>query len=112
VLFDWALACKGPLIQEIVFFIPSVEAEGGPSGEVLLKEYKEVMSNGGIEFPLFAEQSAAAFIAGLLAIKAGKPSEPGLPRLRRLRQLQLVPALKQAARLLHLPEPPMIHFTS
>ncbi len=110
VLFDWALACWGPLIFDVVFFFPTIEGEGGPTAERLLPEYKKVMASHGIDFPVFAEQSVAVAAAGYFASRAGKPPIPQLPRLRYIQRLQLGPALRWMSKLLELPYPPTLNF--
>ncbi|TVY09081.1 phosphotransferase [Paenibacillus cremeus] len=110
VLFDWALACRGPLIFDVGFFFPSIEGEGGPIAERLLPEYKNEMASHGLEFPVFAEQSVAVATAGFFATRAGKPPIPLLPRLRYIQRLQLGPALRWSSNLLGLPTPPTLNF--
>lgn len=110
VLFDWALVRRGPLLFDIMFFMPSIAGEGGPTAERLLPVYKEVMAGGGVTFPAYAERAAAAVTAGFFASRAGKPPIPGLPRLRDIQRLQLGPALQWAAKALHLPQPPRVCF--
>ncbi|WP_171652551.1 phosphotransferase [Paenibacillus foliorum] len=109
VLFDWASVCRGPLILDVLFFFPSVTAEGGPTADFLLPVYKEVMDGEGVRFPAYAERAAAAAIAGFFASRAGKPPIPALPRLRKVQCLQLGPALEWAAKVLNLPQPPLVH---
>jgi hypothetical protein len=106
VLFDWALACRGPLMLDVIFFFPSIAGEGGPTAEHLLPVYKQVMLSKGVSFPSYAERAAAAATAGFFASRAGKPPIPALPRLRDIQRLQLGPALQWAAQILDLPEPP------
>ncbi|QYR22532.1 aminoglycoside phosphotransferase family protein [Paenibacillus sp. sptzw28] len=106
VLFDWALACRGPLILDVIFFFPSVQGEGGPTAERLLPVYKQAMSDQGVSFPSYAERAAAAATAGFFASRTGKPPIPALPRLRDIQRLQLGPALEWAAKVLSLPKPP------
>lgn len=110
VLFDWALACRGPLLFDVGFFFPSIEGEGGPTAECLLPEYKRVMAAHGIDFPPFAEQAVAVAAAGFFATRAGKPPIPVLPRLRYIQRLQLGPALRWSSQLLGLPCPPTLKF--
>lgn len=109
-LFDWALACRGPLLFDVGFFLPSIEGEGGPEAELLLSEYKRVMADNSIEFPVFAEQSVAAVVAGFFASRAGKPPISLLPRLRYIQCLQLGPALRWTCNILGLPQPPILNF--
>lgn len=106
VLFDWALACRGPLLFDVGFFFPSIEGEGGPAAECLLPVYMQEMAAHGIVFPPFAEQAAAVAAAGFFATRAGKPPIPLLPRLRYIQRLQLGPALRWSSQLLGLPSPP------
>ncbi|MEC0265498.1 phosphotransferase [Paenibacillus anseongense] len=108
VLFDWALACRGPLLFDIGFFFPSLEGEGGPTAERLLPIYKKEMAAHGIEFPEYAERSVAVCAAGFFATRAGKPPIPQLPRLRYIQWLQLGPALRWTSNLLGLPQPPQL----
>ncbi|WP_282936191.1 phosphotransferase [Paenibacillus sp. RC67] len=110
VLFDWALACRGPLIFDIGFFFPSIEGEGGSPAECLLPEYRKEMAAHGIDFPPFAEQAVAVATAGFFATRAGKPPIPVLPRLRYIQRLQLGPALRWSSNLLGLPYPPALKF--
>jgi hypothetical protein len=108
VLFDWASVCRGPLILDVVFFFPSITGEGGPTADLLLPVYKEVMAGEGVRFPSYAERAAAAATAGFFASRAGKPPIPGLPRLRKVQRMQLGPALQWAAKVLNLPQPPLV----
>ncbi|MBP1964325.1 phosphotransferase [Paenibacillus aceris] len=105
-LFDWALACRGPLIFDVGFFFPSIEGEGGPTAECLLPAYMHEMAEHGIHFPAFAIHSVAVATAGFFASRAGKPPIPLLPRLRDIQRLQLGPALRWSCNLLGLPQPP------
>lgn len=108
VLFDWALACSGPLLFDIGFFLPSLEGEGGPPAERLLPIYKKEMADHGIVFPEYAERAVAICSAGFFATRAGKPPIPQLPRLRYIQWLQLGPALRWMSSLLGLPQPPKL----
>ncbi|MCM2534098.1 aminoglycoside phosphotransferase family protein [Neobacillus pocheonensis] len=110
ILFDWALACRGPLLFDVGFFLPSIEGEGGPAAEHLLPEYKRVMADNNIYFSLVAEQSVAVAVAGFFASRAGKPPIPLLPRLRYIQRLQLGPALRWSCNILGLPQPPTLNF--
>lgn len=95
---------------DIGFFFPSIEGEGGPTAELLLPKYKEVMTAAGVEFPTFAERAVAVAVAGFFSSRAGKPAIPLLPRLRYVQCLQLGPALRWASKLVGLPLPPMVEF--
>ena len=106
VLFDWPSLTSGPLICDVTFFAPSLTSEGGPPAEHLLAEYRRVMVQAGVTFPVFADGAAAAATAGYFANRAGRPPIPGLPRLRQVQRLQLGPALRWAALSLGLPQPP------
>ncbi|MDQ0201452.1 aminoglycoside phosphotransferase family protein [Neobacillus ginsengisoli] len=109
-LFDWALACRGPLLFDVGFFLPSIEGEGGPTAEHLLPEYKRVMADNNINFSLVAQQSVAVAAAGFFASRAGKPPISLLPRLRYIQRLQLGPALRWSCNILGLPQPPVLNF--
>jgi len=112
ILFDWALACRGPLLFDFGFFLPSLEGEGGPVGEKLLFEYQKEMACSGIKFPAFSAQSVAAATAGFFASRAGKPGIAALPTLRQVQRLQLGPALRLACSVLNLPKPPSLNFNA
>ncbi|MED1203577.1 phosphotransferase [Heyndrickxia acidicola] len=109
-LFDWALACRGPLLFDVGFFLPSIEGEGGPKAERLLTEYIRVMADNSIEFPLYAKKSVAVVVAGFFASRAGQPPITLLPRLRCIQRLQLGPALRWSCNILGLPQPPTLNF--
>lgn len=109
VLFDWSCLCQGPLMLDVSFFLPSVVAEGGPSAEVLLHEYRKIMRRNGVTFPEFCIAASAAYVAGFFAARAGKEAVPLLPRLRELQRRVLGPALDWMAICLQLPKPPDIY---
>lgn len=99
-LFDWPHAGVGPAEYDAVAFAQSVEVEGGPSAEDVMRWYGET-------FPARAEliDSAAAALAGFFATHSTGPEIPGLPRLRAFQRAQLRVTLAWAAQRLKLPEP-------
>ena len=86
---DWNWASVGNPLVDLAAWLPSLEAEGGPSPEALL--------------PGESAAPYAASIAGLFGARAGLAAPPELPRLRELQLLQARPALAWAARALRLP---------
>jgi len=93
VLVDWNWISVGNPLTDVAFWLPSLEAEGGPAPEEILPEGT----------PGAAE--LAACFAGFCCEHAGRSPIPTAPGVRRL-QLQLArTALPWAARRLGLPEP-------
>lgn len=88
---DWNWASVGDPILDLAEWLPSLEAEGGPSPEEML--------------PGERGASYAASLAGLWCARTGMPAPPDLPRLREMQLLQARPALAWAARVLGLPPP-------
>jgi hypothetical protein len=88
VLIDWNFACAGNGALDTGFWLPSLEAEGGPAPEATLPSSPEV----------------AAFVSGFFAARAGLPQVPLAPRVREVQRQQLEPALHWAARALGLPK--------
>lgn len=88
VLIDWNHACIGNPRLELMSWLPSLHAEGGPLPE-------ELVGNGGTEF--------AAYMSGYWAAMAGRPAIEDAPRVRPLQLFQLKSALPWAVRVLELP---------
>ena len=86
-LVDWNIASIGDPTLDVAFWLPSLEAEGGPSPEAILPEAPE----------------AAAVVAGFFAARAGLPVIPHAPRVRTVQRSQLGTALPWAVRALGLP---------
>jgi hypothetical protein len=89
VLIDWNFACLGNGALDTGFWLPSLEAEGGPAPEDTLPDHPPI----------------AACVSGFFAARAGLPPLPDAPRVRTVQLQQLVPALHWAARELALPPP-------
>ncbi len=89
VLVDWNLACRGNRLADVAFWLPSLQAEGGPLPEAMLPDQPEL----------------AAWVAGFFAARAGLPDIPTAPRVRSVQRQQLVTALHWAARALGLSAP-------
>lgn len=89
ILVDWNLAVVGNARLDIAFWLPSLEAEGGPAPDGLL-------TDAGLE---------AAFVSGFFAARAGQAPVPGAPGIRPLQLVQLRHALPWACRALGIPEP-------
>lgn len=91
VLLDWNHAGLGNPDLDIAFWLPSLQAEGGPAPESILRDAPEL----------------AAWVAGFFASQAGLPPIPTAPHVRPLQLAQLRTALPWAARALRLPSPQM-----
>ena len=87
VFIDWNFACLGNGALDTGFWLPSLEAEGGPIAEQILP----------------ARPDIAARVSGLFAARAGLPPIPDAPRVRTVQLQQLVPALRWAVHELGLP---------
>jgi hypothetical protein len=87
VFIDWNGACLGNGALDTGFWLPSLQAEGGPRPEEVLP----------------ARPDIAAYVSGFFAARAGLPGIPDAPRVRTVQRQQLVPALAWAARALELP---------
>lgn len=86
-IIDWNLVCQGNPQMDLAFWLPSLEAEGGPPPESLLP-------NGG---------AIAGLASGFFAARAGLPTIPEAPRVRYIQLVQLKTALPWAVRALDLP---------
>jgi len=89
VLVDWNCACLGNEALDTGFWLPSLEAEGGPMPEAVLADRPDI----------------AAWVSGFFAARAGLSAIADAPRVRTIQRQQLVPALRWAARQLGLPMP-------
>jgi len=87
VLVDWNLACRSNGRLDLGFWLPSLEAEGGPPPESVLPDAPEI----------------AAWVSGFFAARAGLPLIPDAPGVRRVQREQLATALPWAIRELELP---------
>jgi phosphotransferase family enzyme len=90
VFVDWNLACVGNPVADVVAWLPSLHAEGGPPPDALAPD-------GAAEL--------ATLVTGRFAANAGLPPIPRAPRVRPLQLMQLRVALPWTARLLGLPPP-------
>ncbi len=89
-LVDWNWASVGNPLLDLVAWLPSLHAEGGPAPE-------ESIPAGGAEL--------ASLCAGYLCLHAGRPQIPTAPRVRATQLAQARAALPWAARALGLPSP-------
>jgi Ser/Thr protein kinase RdoA (MazF antagonist) len=89
VFIDWNFACLGNGVIDTAFWLPSLEAEGGPRPEDTLPNRPDI----------------AAYVSGFFAARAGLPPIPDAPRVRTVQLQQLEPALRWAAREIALPPP-------
>jgi len=89
VFVDWNWACVGNPLLDLMFWLPSVTAEGGPPPEQIVD----------------GDPHLAALIAGFWAYRAGQPFNIPGSQLRQLQLRQLKIALPWCARLLDLPVP-------
>ncbi len=99
-LFDWPFASVGPHEFDAVAFAQTVEAEGGPGCENVIRWYGE---NNEVR-PEIVTRSVAS-VSGLFAKLAPQPDIPALPRLRPWQRVQLRVTLRWAAARLGLPDP-------
>ncbi len=89
VLIDWNCACLGNGAVDTGFWLPSLQAEGGPAPDAILPNRPDI----------------AACVSGFFAARAGGPPIPDAPHVRIVQLQQLSPALLWAARELELPLP-------
>ncbi len=89
VLVDWNWAAVGNPDFDTAFWLPSLQAEGGPAPESILPSAPEL----------------AAMVSGFFAANAGLPDLPFAPRVRHIQRVQLATALPWAVRALGLPRP-------
>lgn len=92
-LVDWNLAAAGNPLFDLISWLPSLHAEGGPPPEAL-----DVQREAGAP-------ELVALIAGFFAARAGLPRIPHAPRVRDVQLQQLRVALPWAVRMLGLPPP-------
>lgn len=90
VLVDWANACVAHPLTDLLLWLPSLHAEGGPAPEAILPD---------------APIGAVAVLAGFWAANAGRAAPVDAPGVREVQLRQLRTALPWAARTLGLPEP-------
>jgi hypothetical protein len=90
VLVDWAGACVAHFLTDLIKWLPSLHAEGGPPPQAILPD---------------APAGAVAVLAGFWAANAGREPPPGAPSVREIQRRQLAVALPWAALTLGLPEP-------
>jgi hypothetical protein len=90
VLVDWNLTTVGHPQLDVVGWLPSLQAEGGPAPEEILPE---------------ADPRLVSMIAAFFCARAARPPIPTAPRVRSVQLVQGRTALPWAARVLGLPEP-------
>jgi hypothetical protein len=89
-LVDWnRTSVRNPEIDR-AFWLPSLEAEGGPPPEEVLPD---------------ASPELVACLAGFLVSRAARPPIPTAPNVRAVQLAQARSAVPWAARSLGLPEP-------
>jgi hypothetical protein len=89
VVIDWNHACLANSDLDIAFWLPSLEAEGGPPPDDILPD----------------APGLAAWVAGYFCARAGEAPIPDAPHVRELQLRQSRTALPWAARALGLPAP-------
>lgn len=99
-LFDWPFTCVGPHEFEVVGFVQSIEAEGGPPSGEVVAWCTDVLP---LRPTLFA--ASVAGTSGYFASRAPLAPVAGLPRLRSIQRRQLKASLRWAAEVLELPPP-------
>jgi hypothetical protein len=90
VLVDWNLTTVGHPQLDAVFWLPSLQAEGGPAPEDILPA---------------ADPALVAMCAAFFSARAARPPIATAPGVRPVQLLQGRTALPWAARVLGLPEP-------
>ena len=90
VLIDWNLTSVGNPQIDVVFWLPSLEAEGGPAPETVLPE---------------ADPGLVSTCAAFFCARAARPPIPTAPTVREVQLVQARTALPWAARALGLPPP-------
>jgi hypothetical protein len=103
VLVDFPYLAYGPTLMDVVFFLPSVAGEGGPSPGEGLRLYEQIS---GHRFDARDVAVTVAAVAGFFAARAGLRDIPGLPRLRWVQKLQLFPSLTWLSGLIKIDPPP------
>ena len=88
-VIDWNHATRGNPDLDIAFWLPSLQAEGGPTPEEILPNAAEL----------------AAWVAGFFCARAGGEPLPDAPHVRPLQRLQSETGLPWAARALRLAPP-------
>jgi hypothetical protein len=90
VLIDWNLTSVGNPQIDVVFWLPSLEAEGGPAPETVLPD---------------ADAGLVSTCAAFFCARAARPPIPTAPTVREVQLVQARTALPWAARALGLPPP-------
>ncbi len=88
-LVDWNWASIGNPDLDLLAWLPSLHAEGGPAPDDLVQGHAEI----------------ASALAGFFAARAARPPIPTAPMVRRVQLAQARTALPWAARALGLPAP-------
>ena len=90
VFVDWNLTAVGNPQIDVVFWLPSLAAEGGPAPEVVLPD---------------AQAGLVSTCASFFCARAARPLIPTAPRVREVQLVQARTALPWAARAIGLPPP-------
>lgn len=90
VLVDWNLTTVGHPQLDVVFWLPSLEAEGGPAPEDILPE---------------ADPALVSICAAFFCARAARPPIPSAPSVRSVQLTQARTALPWAARVLGIRAP-------
>jgi hypothetical protein len=90
VLIDWNLTAVGNPQIDVVFWLPSLEAEGGPAPESVLPD---------------ADPGLVSTCAAFFCARAARPAIPTAPTVREVQLVQARTALPWAARVVGLPAP-------
>ena len=86
-IVDWDLAARANSLLDVAAWLPSLEAEGGPSPEQVYPDAS-----------IFA-----GLVSGYFAARAGLPTIEDAPQVRRVQMKQLLTSLPWAVRALGLP---------
>jgi hypothetical protein len=90
VLIDWNLTSVGNPQIDVVFWLPSLEAEGGPAPEIVMPD---------------ADPGLVSTCAAFFCARAARTPIPTAPTVREVQLVQARKALPWAARVLDLPSP-------
>ncbi|HEV8564384.1 MAG TPA: phosphotransferase [Actinomycetota bacterium] len=92
ILIDWNFACVGNPLVDVAAWLPSLQAEGGPTPEQVIGHPEGI-------------GEIASLLAGYFCAHAGRPAIPEAPQVRPLQLMQSRTALPWAARALGIPPP-------
>lgn len=102
-LVDWVNACRGPVVMDLAFFLPSVSAESALECGALLELYETTL---GVKTDRESLAIALASLSGHMADNTYRAIPVKLPRLRWIQKSLLWAMLQWAVALMDIPPPP------